>query len=88
MLNRGNYVFVGDRIELEIRGNFIWVVERIYQKVKVMLKMDLEFSFLVLGEIDLILNFVIIDYYLWDFVKEELGGLIEFLFYKIRIIFY
>lgn len=88
ILNRGNHVPAGDRIELEIRGNSIWAVERIYQKVKAMSKMDSEFSSLAPGEIDSILNSVIIDYYLWDFAKEELGGLTELPFHKTRTIFY
>lgn len=50
--------------------------------------MDLEFSLLLFEKLSLIINFVIIDFYLWDFVKEKLEGLIDLLCYKTRIIFY
>ena len=88
MLKRGDKIPSGDRLELEIRGNSIWAVEKIYQKVKEMSKMDSEFSSLTSEKIDSILNSVIIDYYLWDFAKKELKGLTELPFHKTRTIFY
>ena len=87
-LKRGEMIPVGDRIELEIRGNSIWAVEQIFQKVKAKSKMDAELSLLPPGKLDLIVNSVVIDFYLWDFAKEKLEGLTELPCHKTRTIFY
>ncbi|XP_068714698.1 queuosine 5'-phosphate N-glycosylase/hydrolase-like [Montipora foliosa] len=87
-LKRGEIIPPGDRLELEIRGNSIWGVELIYQELQKKSQNDLEFSSLSSGELDAILNSVIIDFYLWDFAKEKLEGITELPSHKTRTIFY
>ena len=87
-LKRGEIILAGDRLELEIRGNSIWAVEQIYQKVKAKSKTASEFSSLSPEELDPIVNSVIIDFYLWDFAKENLEGFTELPCHKTRTIFY
>jgi len=87
-LKRGDMIPPGDRLELEIRGNSIWAVELIYQEVIKKSKTDSEFSSLLPAELNLIINSVIIDFYLWDFAKERLEGLTELPCHKTRTIFY
>lgn len=87
-LKRGEIIPAGDRLELEIRGNSIWAVELIYQEVKAKAKMDSEFSLLSPEKLSLIINSVIIDFYLWDFAKEKLEGSTDLPCHKTRTIFY
>ena len=87
-LKRGEIIPSGDRLELEIRGNSIWGIELIYQELQKKSQNDLEFSSLSSGELDAILNSVIIDFYLWDFAKEKLEGITELPSHKTRTIFY
>ena len=87
-LKRGEMIPVGDRLELEIRGNSVWAVELIYQEVIKKAKEDSTFCSLFPGKLDSVVNSVIIDFYLWDFAKEKLEGITEFPCHKTRTIFY
>ena len=87
-LKRGEIIPAGDRLELEIRGNSIWAVELIYQELKAKAKTDTEFSLLSTEKLSLIINSVVIDFYLWDFAKEKLEGSTDLPCHKTRTIFY
>ena len=87
-LKRGEMIPVGDRFELEIRGNSIWAVELIYQELVKKSKADLQFCSLSPDELSSVLNSVIIDFYLWDFAKEKLEGVTQLPCHKTRTIFY
>ncbi|EDO34709.1 predicted protein [Nematostella vectensis] len=66
----GQLIPHGDQLEMEIRGNSIWAVEKIYLAVKLKAKKSPEFSNMDSLELAQYLNSVIIDFYLWDFSKN------------------
>lgn len=47
----------GSNFELEIRGNSIWVVEQLLQRIK---QLDPEYA----------INAILLDFFLWDYAKE------------------
>lgn len=87
-LRMGKSVPPGDNLEMEIRGNSIWAVEHLYQKVKKMALNDNEFGCRSPRELAQCLNSVIIDFYLWDFAKEKVEKFTDLPCHKTRTIFY
>ena len=87
-LKQGDVIQPGHRLEVEIRGNSIWAVEQIYRNVKKKAVQDESFQAKSPHELDDILNSVIIDFYLWDFAKEEVEANTDLPCHKTRTVFY
>ncbi|KXJ20652.1 queuosine salvage protein [Exaiptasia diaphana] len=88
-LKRGDIIPPGDILELEIRGNSICSVDRIYQKVLSNAQNDDIFCEMKKQELAQCFNSVIIDFYLWDFAKEQVEKDVDHPpCHKTRTIFY
>ncbi|EDV22129.1 uncharacterized protein TRIADDRAFT_29087 [Trichoplax adhaerens] len=77
-LKDGTEIKAGDVMELEIRGSSIWAVEVSSQ---IQANEDLR-------QRDLIVNSIIIDFYLWDYCKEYRSEIDVIPMHKTRTIFY
>jgi len=87
-LKRGELIPPGDRLEMEIRGNSIWSIEKIYQMVLNKAKKDSKFCSMPKHELTKCFNSIIIDFYLWDFAKEKVETVTDLPCHKTRTIFY
>lgn len=87
-LKRGDIIPPGDTLELEIRGNSICAVDRIYQNVLRNAQNDDFFCEMKQQELSQCFNSVIIDFYLWDFAKEKVEKDADLPCHKTRTIFY
>jgi len=87
-LQNGELILPGDRLEIEIRGNSIWAVERIYQLVLKKAKDDEMFCNMPQCELCQCFNSIIIDFYLWDFAKEKVESNTDLPCHRTRTTFY
>lgn len=87
-LREGEEISPCDRLELEIRANSIWAVQCINLAIKKMILSHESLNKLTENDLALILNSVIIDFYLWDFAKENLDNRTDLPCHKTRTIFY
>ncbi|XP_071477292.1 queuosine 5'-phosphate N-glycosylase/hydrolase-like [Diadema antillarum] len=71
----------GERLEVEIRGCSIWAVELIQKGIKQLLQENGRKK-------ELMLNSVIIDFYLWDYCKDHWADMKHIPIHRIRSIFY
>ncbi|XP_011670677.2 queuosine salvage protein [Strongylocentrotus purpuratus] len=71
----------GERLEVEIRGCSIWAVELILQEMRRIRGEDLKKG-------DVIVNSIIIDFYLWTYCKDHRDVMAHIPIHKIRSIYY
>jgi len=80
VLEKGDEMRNGDRLEVEIRGLSIYVVELIKTKVRELLSEA--------GLREDSVNSIIIDHFLWDYRRCNVEELDKFPYHKVRCIYY
>ena len=84
ILKQGKLLPYGSTLEVEIRGCSIWAVELICNELRRMQKENISEN----GDKVVIINAILVDFFLWDSTKareDEIGG---FRMHKTRSIFY
>ncbi|XP_063952149.1 queuosine 5'-phosphate N-glycosylase/hydrolase-like [Lytechinus pictus] len=81
LVNETKLFTPGERLEVEIRGCSIWAVELILQEMRKIREGDP-------SKDDMILNSIIIDFYLWTYCKDHREDMEHIPIHKIRSIYY
>ena len=81
-LKRDPFLARGSQEEAEIRGNSIWSVELVVREIKRLLEKKGEHGR------DVLVNSVLLDFYLWDFAKEKKEEMQHIPIHKTESIFY
>ncbi|XP_041457942.1 queuosine salvage protein-like isoform X2 [Lytechinus variegatus] len=81
LVNETKLFTPGERLEVEIRGCSIWAVELILQEMRKIREGDP-------SKDDIILNSIIIDFYLWTYCKDHREDMEHIPIHKIRSIYY
>jgi len=79
-LNDDPYLLPSDPLEIQIRGCSIWSVELLRRKIDE-LKIERQQG-------DILVNSVILDFFLWDYAKNQPSLMSDFPFHKTSTIFY
>ncbi|XP_072051290.1 queuosine 5'-phosphate N-glycosylase/hydrolase-like isoform X3 [Amphiura filiformis] len=80
LLRSGRELTQGERLEVEIRGCSIWTVELIRKELEELTAQD--------SAPKMLLNSIIIDFYLWDFATENWDDIQDIPIHRIRTQFY
>ena len=81
-IKRGELLPYGSALEVEIRGCSIWAVERICEELRRMQKET------ICENDGIVINAILVDFFLWDYTKAREDEIGEFLMHKTRSIFY
>lgn len=73
----------GSELEIEIRGNSIWSVEILKNRIKELLEKDPSSH-----DKSIQINSILIDFYLWDYAKQHSDDLSKIPIHKTVTIFY
>lgn len=72
----------GSREEIEIRGNSIWSVELVMKEMKLL------YAKSACAKKDMLINSIVIDFYLWDYAKDHGEAMKDIPIHKTRTFFY
>ena len=72
----------GSELEIEIRGNSIWSVELVKQRINEIFRKESS------SKESIQMNAILIDFYLWDYAKEYSSQLDQIPIHKTKTIFY